>query len=167
MVDESYSVAGVGFSRGTIPWVIFIILIQDDRLAPAYFSPNHKYFDQLLQTVKNKTTVLILVFEELVQTSVPPLISVLYAKGYHDYPLKNFCLTVPKKIRRGTLLCFTKVQVSKKIMDKRGGGKERVSRFSVKIFLPHSAEKFCWGNSVLYFKIFPIAKKIMDMGGGV
>ena len=70
---------------------------QDGRLAPAYFSPNYKYFDQLFQTVKNKTTVLILVFNELLlQTSIRPLISVLYAKGYHDFSLKNFCLTVPK-----------------------------------------------------------------------
>ena len=69
---------------------------QDGRLAPAYFSPNYKYFDQLLQTVKNKTTVLILVFKECLQTSIRPLISVLYAKGYHDFPLKKFCLTVPK-----------------------------------------------------------------------
>ena len=69
---------------------------QDGRLAPAYFSPNYKYFDQLFQTVKNKTTVLILVFKEFLQTSIRPLISVLYAKGYHDFPLKKFCLTVPK-----------------------------------------------------------------------
>ena len=69
---------------------------QDGRLAPAYVSPNYKYFDQLLQTVQNKTTVLILVFKEFLQTSIRPLISVLYAKGYHDFPLKNFCLTVPK-----------------------------------------------------------------------
>ena len=69
---------------------------QDGRLAPAYFSPNYKCFDQLLQTVKNKTTVLILVFEEFLQTSIPPLISVLYAKSYHDFPLKNFRPTVPK-----------------------------------------------------------------------
>ena len=73
-----------------------MILEQDGRLAPAYFSPNYKYFDQLLQTVKNKTTVLILVFKEFLQTSIPPLISVLYAKGYHYFPLKFFCLTVPK-----------------------------------------------------------------------
>ena len=65
---------------------------QDGRLALAYFSPNSKYFDQLLLTVKNKT----IVFKEFLQTSIPPLISVLYAKGYHDYPGKNFCLTVPK-----------------------------------------------------------------------
>ena len=54
-------------------------------------------FDQLLQAVKNKT-VLILVFKEFLRTSVRPLISVLYAKGYHDFPLKNFSLTVPKNI---------------------------------------------------------------------
>ena len=42
---------------------------QDGRLAPAYFLPNYKYFDQLLQTVKNKTTVLNLVFKEFLQTT--------------------------------------------------------------------------------------------------
>ena len=71
-------------------------LEQDGRLAPAYFSPNYKYFDQLLQTVKNRTTVLILVFKEFLQTPIWPLISVLYAKGYHDFPSKLFCLTIPK-----------------------------------------------------------------------
>ena len=69
---------------------------QDGRLAPAYISPNYKYFDQLLQTVKNKITVLILVFKEFLQTSIRPLISVFYAKGYHDFLSKLFCLTVPK-----------------------------------------------------------------------
>ena len=97
---------------------------QDGRLAPAYFSPNYKYFDQLLQTVKNKTTVLILVFKEFLPTSIRPLISLLYAKGYHDFPLKNFCVTVPKneKFRRGTLLCFRKFLVPKNVRDKRRGG---------------------------------------------
>ena len=65
-------------------------------LAPKFISPNYKYFNQLLQTVKNKTTVLILVFKEFSQISIPPLISVLYAKGYNYFPLKNFRLTVPK-----------------------------------------------------------------------
>ena len=60
---------------------------QDSRLAPAYFSPNYKYFDQLLQTVKNKTTVLNLLFKEFLQTSIPSLISVLYAKRYHNFPI--------------------------------------------------------------------------------
>ena len=30
---------------------------HDGRLAPAYFSPENKYFDQHLQTVKNETTL--------------------------------------------------------------------------------------------------------------
>ena len=30
------------------------------------------------------------------QTSIPPLLSILYAKVYHNFPLKVFCLTVPK-----------------------------------------------------------------------
>ena len=65
-------------------------------LAPACFSTNYKFFDQILQAVKNKITVLILVFKKILQTSIPPLISVLYAEGYHYFPLKNFRLTVPK-----------------------------------------------------------------------
>ena len=48
-----------------------------------------------------------------------------------------FCFTGPKNFVRGAF-CFTKVLVSKKFMDKRGEG---VSRFSVKNFLSHSAEK--------------------------
>ena len=67
---------------------------KDGRLASAYFWPNYKYFDQLLQTVENKTTVLILVFKEFLQISILLLISELYAKGYHDHTLKTFCLTV-------------------------------------------------------------------------
>ena len=31
-------------------------LEQDGRLAPAYFSPEHKFFDQHLQAVRNETT---------------------------------------------------------------------------------------------------------------
>ena len=69
---------------------------QDGRLAPEYFSPNYNFFDQALQTVEIDTTVLNLVFKDFLQTSIRPLISVLYAKGYHDFPLKNFWLTVPK-----------------------------------------------------------------------
>ena len=69
---------------------------QDGRQAPAYFSPNYKYFDQFLQTVENKTTVLISVFKEFLPTSIWPLISVLCAKRYHDFPSELFCLTIPK-----------------------------------------------------------------------
>ena len=69
---------------------------QDGQLALAFFSPNYNFFDQALQTVEIDTTVLTLVFKDFLQTSIRPLISVLNAKGYHDFPLKNFWLTVPK-----------------------------------------------------------------------
>ena len=119
----------------------------DGRIAAAYFSPNYKYFDQLLQAVKNKTTVLILVFKEFLETSIRPLISVLYEKWYHDFPLKIFCLTVPKNFVGETLLCFKKFLVSKIFMDKRGGGRRKgLSQFSVENILSHSDEKFCRGT---------------------
>ena len=153
---------------------------QDGRLAPAYFSLNYEYFDQLLQTVKNKTTVLNLIFKEFLQTTIPRLISLLHAKGCHHFPLKNFSPRVPKKfveepfcvsekfwyrnilwirdgggeggsitifcqkflshstkkIRRGTLLCFRKILVSKHYMDKRRGrGGREYHNFLSKIFL--------------------------------
>ena len=63
-----------------------------------------------------------LVFEEFLRTSIPPLISVLYAKGYHDSPLKNFLSHSAQKICRGTFLGFRKFMVSKNVRDKRGGG---------------------------------------------
>ena len=94
---------------------------QDGRLAPEYFSPNYKYFDQLLQTVRNKITVLNLVLKEFLQTSLPPLISVVYAKGYHDLPLKNFCLTVPKNFV-GEPFCVSQNFWFRKILWIRGGG---------------------------------------------
>ena len=54
-----------------------------------------------LQMGKNETTVLM-----LVETSIPPLNSILYAKGYHSYPLRTFSLRA-EKFRGGTpLLCF-------------------------------------------------------------
>ena len=56
-------------------------LNKDSTLAPAYFSPKYKEFDQLLRTVKKKTTVLNLDFKEFLKTSILSLICVLYAKG--------------------------------------------------------------------------------------
>ena len=96
-------------------------LKQDGRLAPAYFSPNYKFFDQTLQTVKNKT-VLILVFEELLQASIRPLISVLYAKGYHDFPLKKFCLTVRKNFVEGPFYVSENIWYRKRLGIREGAG---------------------------------------------
>ena len=41
----------------------WIVKQDGGRLAPVQILPNYKYFDQLLQTVKNETTVLNLVFK--------------------------------------------------------------------------------------------------------
>ena len=103
---------------------------QDSRLTTAYFSPNYKYFDQLLQTVKNETTVLNLVLKGFLQTSILPLIYIFYEKkkrGYHDFPLKIFCLTVPKNFV-GELFCVSENFCYRKFSCIGGG---EVSRFSV------------------------------------
>ena len=110
---------------------------RDGRLAPADFSPNYKYFDQLWQRVKNKTTVLILVFKEFLQTSIRPLISVLYAKGYHDFPLKNFCLTSPKNFVEEPFCVSENFWYRKRLGIREGAG---ITIFCQN-FLSHSAEK--------------------------
>ena len=119
---------------------------RDGRLAPAYFSPNYKYFDQLLQTVKNKTTVSILVFKEFLQTSIRPLISVLYAKGYHDFPLKNFCLTVPKNIVEEPF-CVSENLWYRKMLGIREGAGITIFRQNC---LSHSTETFRRGTLLCY-----------------
>ena len=116
---------------------------QDGRLAPANFSPNYKYFDQFLQTVKNKTTVLILVFKEFLQINTTTDFCTL-CKRVSRFSLEKFSSHSAEKFRRGTLLCFRKFLLSKNVRNKREGG--GVSRFSVKIFSSYSAEKFRRGT---------------------
>ena len=48
-----------------------------------------------------------------------------------------------ENFRKGILVFLIKFLVSKSFMDEKGGG---VSRFSVKNFWSHSAEKFCEGT---------------------
>ena len=95
---------------------------QDDRLAPTCFLPNYKFFDQLLQTAKNKTTVLNLLFKVYLQTSIPPLISAPDAKGYHDFPLEKFDLTVPKTFVEEPFYIWEKIRYRKKLRIKEGAG---------------------------------------------
>ena len=124
-------------------------LKQDGRLAPTYFSPNYKYFDQLLQTVRNKTTVLILVFKEFLQTSniISTTDFCTLCKRVSRFSVEKFLSQSAEKFRRGTLLCFRKFLVPKNVSDKRGGG---VSRFSVKIVLSHSTEKIRRGTLLCF-----------------
>ena len=63
-------------------------------------------------------------------------------RGKSRFSVENLLSHSTKKLRRGTLLCFTKLLVSKKLMDKRGGGgREGVSRFSVEKFLVSQCRK--------------------------
>ena len=91
---------------------------------------------------KDKTTVLTLVFIEYLQTSIPPPNSVLYAKGYHSYPMKTFCLSA-EKFRRGTpLLCSISEtnQWRKSLWIRRGGGRDCQAVPSEKVCLTLSKQ---------------------------
>ena len=98
-------------------------------LAPAYFSPNYKYFDQLLQTVRNKTTVLILVFKEFLQINSTTDFCTL-CKRVSRFSVGKFSPHSVENFRRGTRLCFRKVRVSKNFMPERG-----ISQFSIENFV--------------------------------
>ena len=60
---------------------------------------------------------------------------------YQDFPSKIFCPTVPK-ISVGEPFCVSQNFWYRKILWIRGGGREGVSRFSVKNFMSHIAEKY-------------------------
>ena len=129
---------------------------QDGRLAPAYFSPNYKYFDQFLQTVKNKTTVLILVFKEFLQINSTTDFCTL-CKKVSRFSLENIFSHSAEKFRRGILLCFRKFLLSKTVRDKRGGG---YHDFLSKIFCLTVPKNFVGNPSVLCFRKFPVATKV-------
>ena len=96
-----------------------------------------------MQTVKNRTTVLISVFKQFLQTSIPPLISVISAKRYHDFPLENFCLIVPKNFEEDPF-CVSESFGHRKILCRKRGK----SRFSIENFLSRSTQKIRRGTLV-------------------
>ena len=67
-------------------------------------------------------------------------------RGKSRISIENLLSHSTEKLRRGTLLCSTKLLVSKKLMDKRGGGGREYHDFQSKSFLFHSAEKFRRGT---------------------
>ena len=134
--------------------------IQDGRLALAYFLPNYKCFDQILQAVKNETTVLNLVFKGFLHTSIQPLILYFMQKGVSQFSVENLLSHSTETFRRGTLLCFRKFLVSKIVKDKRG----LVSRFSVEIGLSHTTETFR-RRTLLCFRKIAVSKTLWIRGG--
>ena len=129
-------------------------------LAPAFFLPKNSFFDQFLQTVKNKSTVLIIVFKEFLQTSIPPLISLLYAKGYRYVPLKNFRLTVLKNFV-WEHFGVSEIFGERKTLCIREG----VSSFFIENILSHSTRKFRRG-ALRCIRNFRRAKNFMHQSGG-
>ena len=107
-------------------------------LAPASFSREYKNFDQQMQTVKNETTVKNLVFEGFLQTSIPPLISIFYAKDVVQF----FCPS-NKNFRSGTLRCFRKFRVWKNFMHKKGISLVSVDFFCLTVPQKFVGEPFC------------------------
>ena len=88
-----------------------------------------QYFDQLLQTVKNKTTALKLIFRGFRQTSFPPLIFILYAKEWVSrLSVKIFLSHSAEEICNETFRCFRKFLVSKNFLGFRGGGETTIIR---------------------------------------
>ena len=103
-----------------------------------FFAQLH-LFSSTLHTIENETTVFNLVFKGFLQTYIPQLFSLFYAKEEdHDFPLKIFCLTVPKKIV-GEAFCVSENFWCRKTLWIKGG---RVSRFLVEITLSHSTQTF-------------------------
>ena len=101
-----------------------ILCRRNMEVAPTYFSPDYKYFDQLLQTVGNRTTVSILVFKEssfFTNISLTTDFCTL-CKRVSRFSVEKFLSHSPEKIRRGTFLCLRKSLISKNVGDKRGGG---------------------------------------------
>ena len=133
---------------------------QDDRLAPAYFSPNCKYFDQLLQTVKNESTVLNLVFKGFFTNINSTIDFYTLCKRVSRFSVENFLSHNAEKFRRRTLLFQKKNLVTKNVTDKRGGG---YHDFPSKLY-SHSTEIFCRGTLVCFRK-FRVLKNFMHRRG--
>ena len=132
---------------------------QDGRLAPVYFLPEYKYFDQPLQTVKNEITVYNLVFEGFLRKSMPPLISVFYAKEeISRLSFKDFFVLQYQKILLKQFGVKGNFGYRKKNLD-RG-----LSRFSDGEFLSHSTEKFR-RRTLLCFKKFLVSKSFTHKRG--
>ena len=67
-------------------------------------------------------------------------------RGISRFSVENLLSRSTEKLRRGTNLCFTKLLVSKQLMDKRGGGGREYHDFLSKSLLFHSAEKIRRGT---------------------
>ena len=103
---------------------------------------------------------MILDFKKFLQTSIPPLIYVLYAKGYHDFSVEKISSHISEKFRRGNRLCLRKFRVSKNFMPKRG-----ISRFSIKNIVVPQYRKYFVGEPCFISENFWYRKNLWIRGG--
>ena len=108
---------------------------QDGRLAPAYFSPNYNYFNQLFQTVWNKTTVLNLAFKSFSKQKFQHWFLYFIQQVITIFRWESF-VSIAWKIRKRTLLCFRKFRLSKNFKSKR-----EISWFPIEQLLSHSIKE--------------------------
>ena len=66
-----------------------------------------------------------------------------------------------------SVLCFRKIPIAKKFMDKKGGGRGSIKIFRRKFFVSQCRKYSQVNSSVLCFRKFPVAKKFMYKKGGV
>ena len=114
-----------------------------------------------MQTVKNKTTVFILVFKEFLQINSTTDFSTL-CKRVSLFSLEKFLSHSAEKFRRGTLLCFRKFLLSKSFIDKGGVGGSVT--FLHRKLLSLSTEELRRGT-LLGFTKFLVSKKFIDNSG--
>ena len=76
-------------------------------------------------------------------------------RGISRFSIENLLSPSTEKLRRGTLLCFTKFLVSKKFMDKRGVGEEGEEGGSIKVFCQNffvsQCRIFSQGNLLVFY----------------
>ena len=82
-----------------------------------------------------------------------------------QFAVETFCLTIPNKMLRGTLLCFTKSIVTKFSRIGEGRGERRsVTNFCGK-FMSHSAKNLC-RETLLCFTKSLVTKNFMERTSG-
>ena len=128
---------------------------QDGRLAPAYFSQEYKFFDRLLLTVKNETTVENLVNESFLQKTIPPLLSISYAKEVVlRFSFKTFCLTLPRNFV-GEQFGVSEKNVYRKILRiKMGYHQTPLNKHCLTVTMKFVGEHFCVSKESWYRNIF-------------
>ena len=115
---------------------------QNGRLAPAYFSPNYKYFDHFFANGQKRDYCFEFSFQKVFKNINSITDFCTLCKRVSLFSVENFLSHSAGKFRRGALLCFTKFLVSKNVRNKKVGE----SRFSVEIVYSHNTETFRGGT---------------------